>query len=151
VVTIPGTPVLVFRSSSVPNISVVAIPGTPVLVFLSNCVPNFTRLPPAVRQFVPPPNKIAKHFSGFPMMPFYLLQVTVLQKCCFESCVRRMGAGEVGRSEGKRLLLRPRSRRENNIKIYVKGFGCGMNWIDLARDTDRWRAAVNAAMNSRFP
>jgi hypothetical protein len=60
-------------------------------------------------------------------------------------------AGEVGRSEGKRLLLRPRSRRKNNINIYVKGIGWGMDWIDLAQDTDRWRAVVNAAMNIRFP
>ena len=34
-------------------------------------------------------------------------------------------AGEVGRSEGKRLLVGPRNRRENNIKIYVKGIGWG--------------------------
>ena len=59
-------------------------------------------------------------------------------------------AEEVGRSEGKRLLVRPRSRRMNNIKICVKGIGWGMDWIDLARDTDRWRAVVNAAMNIRF-
>ena len=26
-----------------------------------------------------------------------------------------------------------------------------MNWIDLARDTNRWRALVNAAMDRRFP
>jgi len=38
----------------------------------------------------------------------------------------------------------------NNIKICVKGIGWGMDWIDLARDTDRWRAVVNAAMNIRF-
>ena len=26
-----------------------------------------------------------------------------------------------------------------------------MNWIDLARDTNRWRALVNAAMDRRVP
>jgi hypothetical protein len=27
----------------------------------------------------------------------------------------------------------------------------GMNWIDLARDTDRWRELLNAVMNLRVP
>jgi hypothetical protein len=27
----------------------------------------------------------------------------------------------------------------------------GMDWIDLPRDMDRWRALVNAVMNLRFP
>jgi len=27
----------------------------------------------------------------------------------------------------------------------------GMDWIDLARDMDRWRALVNAVMNLRVP
>jgi hypothetical protein len=27
----------------------------------------------------------------------------------------------------------------------------GIDWIDLAQDRDRWRAAVNAAMNLRVP
>ena len=29
--------------------------------------------------------------------------------------------------------------------------GGGRDWIDLAQDSDRWRALVNAAMNLRFP
>jgi hypothetical protein len=30
--------------------------------------------------------------------------------------------------------------------------GCGgMDWIELARDTDRWRALVNAVMKLQVP
>jgi hypothetical protein len=27
----------------------------------------------------------------------------------------------------------------------------GMDWLELARDRDKWQALVNAAMNLRFP
>jgi hypothetical protein len=30
--------------------------------------------------------------------------------------------------------------------------GCwGMDWIDLAKDSDRWRALVNVVMNLQIP
>ena len=52
--------------------------------------------------------------------------------------------------KGKRPLVRPRRRWEDNIKIYLKEVACGgMDWIDLAQDRDRWRAVVNAVMNLR--
>jgi len=58
----------------------------------------------------------------------------------------------VGKPEGKRPLGRPRHRWENNIKMDLQEVGCGgMDWIELARDRDRWRALVNAVMNLRFP
>ena len=53
----------------------------------------------------------------------------------------------VGKSEGRRPLGRPRRRWEDNIKIYPLGSEGGMDWIDLARDRDRWGAVVNAVMN----
>jgi len=54
----------------------------------------------------------------------------------------------VGKPEGKRPLGRPRRRWEDNIKTDLEEVGCGgMDWIDLARDKDRWRALVNAVMN----
>jgi hypothetical protein len=57
----------------------------------------------------------------------------------------------VGKSEGNRTLERPRRRWEDNIKLDVKEVGCeGMDWIDLAKDRDRWRALVNAVMNVRL-
>jgi hypothetical protein len=33
----------------------------------------------------------------------------------------------------------------------LKEVGCGvMDWIELAEDSDKWRALVNAVMNLRF-
>ena len=40
---------------------------------------------------------------------------------------------------------------EDNIKIYLREVGSGMDWIDLAQNRDRWRAVVNAVMNPRVP
>jgi len=58
----------------------------------------------------------------------------------------------VGNPEGKRPLGRPRRRWENNIKLDLEEVGCGgMDWIELARDKDRWRALVNAVMNLHVP
>jgi len=45
------------------------------------------------------------------------------------------------------------SRDKNNIYQRYgssgSGMGGGMDWIDLARDTDRWRAVVKAVLNLR--
>jgi hypothetical protein len=54
----------------------------------------------------------------------------------------------VGKPEGKRPLGTPTLRWEDNIKMDIQEVGCGyMDWIDVARDRDRWRALVNVVMN----
>jgi hypothetical protein len=57
----------------------------------------------------------------------------------------------VGKPEGKRPLGRPRRRWKNNIKMDLQEVGRGIDWIELAKDTDRWRTLVNAVMNLRVP
>jgi len=58
----------------------------------------------------------------------------------------------VGKRDRTRPLGRPRRRWEDNIKMDVQEMKCGcMDWIEVARDRDRWRALVNAVMNLRVP
>jgi hypothetical protein len=58
----------------------------------------------------------------------------------------------VGKPEGKRPLGRPGRRWEENIKMDLQewGAGCG-DWMELAKDRDRWRALVSTVMNFRVP
>jgi hypothetical protein len=72
--------------------------------------------------------------------------------------VARMGEGRgvyrvlVGKPEGRRPLERPRRRWEDNIRMDLRGLGCGcVDWMELAQDRDRWRALVSAVMNFRVP
>jgi hypothetical protein len=59
-----------------------------------------------------------------------------------------VGAGyELSRPFG-----RPRLRWEDSIKMNLRQMGWGgMDWIDLARDRDRWQAFVNVIMNPQVP
>jgi hypothetical protein len=60
----------------------------------------------------------------------------------------------VGKPEGKRPLVRPRRRWEDNIKMDIQEVGGGGNWGDgmgLARDRDRWRGLVGTVRNLRVP
>jgi hypothetical protein len=45
--------------------------------------------------------------------------------------------------EGKRPLKRPKRRWEYNIRMDIEEVG-SVDWGDLAQDTDRWRALVDA-------
>jgi hypothetical protein len=58
----------------------------------------------------------------------------------------------VGKPEGKRPIGRPRRRWEGNIKADLQEVGCGgMDWIELAKNRDRWWAIDNSVMNLRVP
>ena len=55
------------------------------------------------------------------------------------------------RPEGKRPLCRPGCRWEDNIKVDFKEWDGVVDWIDLAQDSERWRAVLKVVMNLRFP
>jgi len=58
----------------------------------------------------------------------------------------------VGKPEEMKPLGRPRHRWEDNIKMDLQEVGCGgMDWINLAQDSDRWWALMNAVMNLQVP
>jgi hypothetical protein len=56
----------------------------------------------------------------------------------------------VGKAEGKRQLVRLRRRWEDNIKMDLQEVECGgVDWIELARDRERWRALVTPVRDLR--
>jgi hypothetical protein len=58
----------------------------------------------------------------------------------------------VGKLEGRRPLLRPRRRWEDNIKMGLREIGFGdADWVNLAQDRDMLLALVNTVMNLRVP
>jgi hypothetical protein len=58
----------------------------------------------------------------------------------------------VGKSKVKRPLGRPRPRWEDNIKMDLQEVeGCCWDWMELAQDTDMWRALVSTVRNLRVP
>ena len=48
------------------------------------------------------------------------------------------------------LVYFPRRKWEDNIKMGQVGRGCG-DWMELAKDRDRWRALVSTVMNFGVP
>ena len=58
----------------------------------------------------------------------------------------------VGKPEGKRPLGRQRHRWEDNIKLDLQEVGRGCeDWMEVAKDRDRWRALVSTVMNFGVP
>jgi len=58
----------------------------------------------------------------------------------------------VGKPEGKRTLGRPKSRWEDNIKMDLQEVGGVFeDWMELAKDRDRFHALVSTVMKFRVP
>jgi hypothetical protein len=56
----------------------------------------------------------------------------------------------VGKPVGRRPLGRPRRRWKFEIRMDLRDIGLGgVDWIRLAQDRDRWRAALSAVMKRR--
>jgi hypothetical protein len=53
------------------------------------------------------------------------------------------------RPEGQRPFGRSRHRWEDNIKMDLQSVGWGIAWIEVAQNSDRGRALVNAVMKDR--
>jgi hypothetical protein len=54
----------------------------------------------------------------------------------------------VGKPEGRRPLGRPRRRWLDTIRMDLGEVGwCGVDWIGLAQDRDKWRDLVNSVLN----
>jgi hypothetical protein len=68
--------------------------------------------------------------------------------CSTHGIGEKIVQGFGGKPEGKRPLGRPRRRWEDGIRMDLRELGLGcVDWIRLAQDRDRWRAAVSAVMN----
>jgi hypothetical protein len=58
----------------------------------------------------------------------------------------------VEKPEERRSLGRLRHRWEDNTKMDLKEVGWGgMDWINLAQDSDKWLGLVNAVINLWVP
>jgi hypothetical protein len=58
----------------------------------------------------------------------------------------------VGKPEGMRPLREPKRRWDKNIKMDLREIGWViMDWVNLAKDKDLWRALVNMVMNLQVP
>jgi hypothetical protein len=65
-----------------------------------------------------------------------------------ERCMHVFG----GETRGKETTWKTWCRWTGNIKMNFQGLGHGgLDWIDLARSKDRWRALMDMVMNIRLP
>ena len=57
----------------------------------------------------------------------------------------------MGKPEGRNHLEDPGVDGRIILKWFFEKWDRDMDWINLARDRDKWRAVVNALMNLRVP
>jgi len=91
---------------------------------------------------------------SFPIVVYIVIVISLwfMNNCKLCADSRNKYRIVVGKPGGKRLLGRPRQRREDNIKIDLPKVGCGgTDWIKLTQNRDRWQALVKAIMNLRAP
>jgi hypothetical protein len=66
--------------------------------------------------------------------------------------LRRIYRLLVGKPEGKRPLGRQRHRWVDNIRMNLVEVGWGdVDWVGLAKDSDRWRALANSVLILQVP
>jgi hypothetical protein len=85
-----------------------------------------------------------------------IIRINKSRRMRWEDHVARMGEKRnayrllVGKLEGRSPLGRPRRWRVDNIRMDLGEVGWGgVDWIDLAKDRNRWRALVNSVLNLR--
>jgi hypothetical protein len=67
-------------------------------------------------------------------------------ECMVEDCIKDFGEN----AKGKKPQGEPRRRRDDNIKTVLIEIGWGvLDWIDLARERNQWKALVDTVMNLR--
>ena len=106
------------------------------------------------REWIKLHNEQLSHLYTLPS----IVRVVKSRRMRWAEHVARIGEGRgvhrvlVGKPEGKRPLVRPRRRWEDNNKMDLQEVGgdCG-DWMELGQDRDRWRALVSTVMNFRFP
>jgi hypothetical protein len=83
----------------------------------------------------------------------HIIKMIKLRKIRWAGHVARMGEMRnayklsVWKAKGKKLLGRPRRRRDDNIKMHLREIGLeGVDWINLARDRDWRRTVVNTVV-----
>jgi hypothetical protein len=83
-----------------------------------------------------------------------IVRVIKVRRMRWAGHVAHMGEGRgvhrilVSRPQGKRPLVRPRHKWEDNIKLDLREIGINaVNWIQLAQDRVQWQVFANTVMN----